>query len=217
MNNVREGQGLGATLDRIWDELLETVNEKLDKIEKEGRCSYCSSPVELDRTKDNLSPYWRCMNTSTESCPYAIEFQQAKGNVLWLEELLCGPIVERKQRTMSNTWMVNDSNLVAKSLSEEARTVIADLDYPVKWEIREDGDEFILSVESHMFPALHESLNEQLIILWRHGVRGNLVLYDVDANGFERYTLTDEGVKQQDGKLVFEGRPAWIHHRGGKG
>jgi len=112
--------------------------------------------------------------------------------------------------------MVSDSSLVTKSLTADARTVIADLDFPVGWEIEKDEDEFFLRIGSHMFPALDESMEEQLIILWRHGVRGELTLHDIDSPyHFDRYTLIDEGVRYKRGDVVFEERSPWVHHRGG--
>jgi len=94
--NMENNRGEWSTFDHIWDETLATINEKLDRMERDGKCPFCSSPVELDRTKDNLKPYWRCRNTSPEGCPHATEFQQAERNILGLEELLCGSILERR-------------------------------------------------------------------------------------------------------------------------
>jgi len=118
---------------------------------------------------------------------------------------------------MANTWMVSECDLVAGSLTEDARTEIGELDFPVEWEIEEEEGKFILTTESHSFEALDEPMEEQLIILWRHGVRGELTLHDIDAGDFDRYVLIDEGVKYNRGEVVFKERSPWVHHRGGKG
>lgn len=98
---------------------------------------------------------------------------------------------------MSNTWMLRDCNLVAKSLTKDARAEIASLDNPVKWEIEDDESEFVLHTESSMFPALGDPMEEQLQTLQRHGVRGTMTLYDVDAGGFDGWTLTNDGTEHQ--------------------
>jgi len=110
---------------------------------------------------------------------------------------------------MSNTWMVEELDLVAKSLSESAKKEIEapDFDFPVGWEIEEWDGEFIFHTTAAMFPGLFEPMEKQLCILQAHGARGSIRLYDIDGLCHDRWTLTDEGIKYQKGKITFEEDP----------
>jgi len=114
--------------------------------------------------------------------------------------------------------MVSDCSLVAESLTgdPEVRRLVENLDHPTEWEIEEDEGKFFFRPESLMFPAIDESMEEQLRTLWYAGVRGEITLHDVDSPyDFDRYSLVDEGIKHQKGEVVFKERPSWTHHRGG--